>query len=53
MTAPDASVEPRWRGDGHEIYYLSEDRRLMAVSVGPWPSFGVPKPLFQTLEAPV
>ena len=34
--------------DGGEIYYLSEDRKLMAVSVGPGPSFGIPKPLFQT-----
>jgi len=40
--------EPRWRADGSEIYYLSEDRKLMAVSVGPGPSFGVPKALFQT-----
>jgi Tol biopolymer transport system component/predicted Ser/Thr protein kinase len=40
--------EPRWRADGHEIYYLSEDRRLMAVAVGTGPSFDVPKPLFQT-----
>jgi eukaryotic-like serine/threonine-protein kinase len=43
--------EPRWRADGHEIYYLSEDRKLMAVSVGPGPIFGVPKPLFQTRVA--
>jgi len=40
--------EPRWRGDGRETYYLSEDRQFMAVSVGPGPSFGIPKPLFQT-----
>jgi serine/threonine protein kinase len=40
--------EPRWRGDGRELYYLSEDRKLMAVSVGPGPSFGVPEMLFQT-----
>ena len=40
--------EPRWRADGREIYYLSEDRKLMAVSVGAGPSFGIPKPLFQT-----
>jgi len=42
--------EPRWRGDGREIYYLSEDRKLMAVSVSPGaqPSFGAPKQLFQT-----
>ena len=40
--------EPRWRGDGREIYYLSEDRKLMAVSVDAGPLFGVPKALFQT-----
>jgi Tol biopolymer transport system component len=40
--------EPRWRADGHEIYYLSLDKKLMAVSVEPGPSFGVPRPLFQT-----
>jgi Tol biopolymer transport system component len=40
--------EPRWRTDGREIYYLAEDRKLMAVSVGAGPSFGIPKPLFQT-----
>jgi hypothetical protein len=30
------------------MYYLSEDRKLMAVDVGPGPSFGVPRALFQT-----
>jgi Tol biopolymer transport system component len=44
--------EPRWRADGREIYYLSDDRRLMAVSVGAGPSFGIPKPLFQTHVPP-
>ena len=37
--------------DGHEIYYLSQDRKLMAVAVGTGPSFGVPEPLFQTRVA--
>jgi predicted Ser/Thr protein kinase len=40
--------EPRWRGDGHEIYYLSQDKKLMAVAVGAGPSFGPPRALFQT-----
>jgi Tol biopolymer transport system component len=40
--------EPRWRADGHEIYYLSEERKLMVVSVGDGPSFGIPQSLFQT-----
>jgi hypothetical protein len=44
----NGGYEPRWRGDGREIYYLSEDRKLLAVSVGPGPSFGVPQALFQT-----
>ena len=44
----NGGYEPRWRDDGGEIYYLSEDRKLMAVSVGPGASFGVPKALFQT-----
>src|SRR5206468_8231545 len=44
----NGGYEPRWRGDGREIYYLSEDRKLMAVPVGAGPSFDLPKPLFQT-----
>ena len=44
----NGGYEPRWRRDGREIYYLSEDRKLLAVSVAAGPSFGVPKPLFQT-----
>jgi len=52
QVSTNGGYEPRWRGDGHEIYYLSEDRKLMAVSVGPGPSFGVPKPLFQTRVLP-
>jgi len=43
--------EPRWRSDGGEMYFLSEDKKLMAVSVGAGPSFGVPKPLFPTQVA--
>ena len=30
----NGGYEPRWRADGGEIYYLSEDRNLMAVPVG-------------------
>jgi Tol biopolymer transport system component len=45
----NGGYEPRWRADGREIYYLSEDRQLMAVTVtsGRAP-FGVPRPLFHT-----
>ena len=38
--------EPRWRADGREMYYLSLDQKLMAVAVGPGPSFGEPTALF-------
>jgi hypothetical protein len=48
LVSTGGGYEPRWRGDGREIYYLSEDRKLMAVPVGAGPTFGVPKPLFQT-----
>ena len=51
VSTTNGGYEPRWRADGREIYYLSEDRKLMAVSVGPGPSFGVPQPLFQTRVA--
>jgi hypothetical protein len=40
--------EPRWRAGGRELYYLSEDRKLMAVTVGAGASpFGVPRVLSQ------
>ena len=38
--------EPRWRADGRELYYLSLDQKMMAVEVGPGPSFGAPTELF-------
>jgi len=34
--------------DGREIYYLSENRKVMAVSVGAGLTFGPPVTLFQT-----
>jgi hypothetical protein len=43
--------EPRWRADGGEIYYLSEDRKLMAVKVDPNFTFSSPRVLFQTRVA--
>ena len=43
--------EPRWRADGRELYYLSLDQKLMAVAVGPGPSFGAPTELFRVRVA--
>jgi Tol biopolymer transport system component len=42
--------EPRWRGDGKEIYYTAPDGKLMAVEVKTTSQFeviGSPKALFQ------
>jgi Tol biopolymer transport system component len=40
---------PRWRGDGRELYYTALDEKLTAVEVTTNPVFqaGVPKALFQ------
>jgi hypothetical protein len=44
--------EPRWRGDGNELFFEAADRKMMAVSVkavaGAKPSFeaGTPVALF-------
>jgi eukaryotic-like serine/threonine-protein kinase len=41
-------VNPRWRGDGKELFYSTQDGRVMAVEVTANPSFqaGIPQPLF-------
>jgi Tol biopolymer transport system component len=41
---------PHWRHDGRELFYLTPEGTLMAVSVSPATSFqfGAPKPLFET-----
>jgi eukaryotic-like serine/threonine-protein kinase len=41
--------EPRWRGDGKEIFYIAPSGMLMAVSVNGASIFatGTPEPLFQ------
>ena len=49
LVSVNGGYEPRWRADGRELYYLSDDQRLMAVPVSPSSgSFGAPRPLFQT-----
>jgi eukaryotic-like serine/threonine-protein kinase len=41
---------PRWRRDGKELFFLSLDSRMMAVSVDPakGTTVGVPRELFRT-----
>jgi Tol biopolymer transport system component len=46
----DGGVEPRWRRDGRELYFLAPDGKLMAVPVSMGAAFtaGRPEVLFQT-----
>jgi Tol biopolymer transport system component len=37
-------VEPRWRGDGRELYYRSRGGRMMAVEIAAKPSFRAGSP---------
>jgi Tol biopolymer transport system component len=43
--------QPRWRGDGKELFYLSSDYKMMAVPVTIGANFnaGMPVALFQTI----
>lgn len=46
----DGGVQPRWRGDGKELFYLSADGTLMAVAVPLETTFkaSAPRALFKT-----
>ena len=50
QVSTDGGAQPRWRRDGKELYFMSPDRKLMAVDVKLGATFemGTPKPLFQT-----
>jgi serine/threonine protein kinase len=41
QVSTDTGVQPRWRGDGKELYFLSQDRRLMAAEIVTEPSLRV------------
>ncbi len=45
----NGGTQPRWRGDGKEIFYVAPDNRIMAVAVKASSSFevGIPTALFQ------
>jgi Tol biopolymer transport system component len=46
--------QPRWRADGRELFYASDDRKIMSVDVrtGAGLETGAPRPLFQTRIMP-
>ena len=53
LISTNGGVQPRWRGDGKELFYLSPERRVMSVAVESDESGfqgGVPRVLF---EAPI
>ena len=46
-------TEPAWGKDGRELYYLSGDRHLMAVSIRDGRPQGAARELFQTAVSPL
>jgi Tol biopolymer transport system component len=50
QVSSDGGIEPRWRRDGRELYYLGLDGSIMAVEVAPGETFdaGPPTALFST-----
>jgi eukaryotic-like serine/threonine-protein kinase len=46
----NGGVQPRWRHDGKELFYIAPDGKLMSVTVKAGTTFeaGTPEPLFQT-----
>ena len=52
----DGGTRPRWRRDGKELFYLSNDNKIMAVPIKTTAStieIGTARPLFQTHPATV
>jgi Tol biopolymer transport system component len=49
LVSKNGGASPRWRGDGRELFYLSADGTVMAVSVSANHGFTseTPKPLFR------
>jgi Tol biopolymer transport system component len=47
-------TQPRWRSDGRELFYVSADRKIMAVDIRTQPRFEAdpPRALFQTRILP-
>ena len=47
-------VQPRWRGDGRELFYLAPDGTMMVVqsTLGSTGKFALAQPLFKTSLSP-
>jgi len=53
LVSAAGGMQPRWRRDGRELFYVAPDTRLMAVPLRPMPNTnfleaGTPVPLFPT-----
>ena len=50
LVSRGGGVQPRWRRDGNELFYISSDSKMMSVEVTTQPAFqsGSPHPLFQS-----
>ena len=50
LVSRGGGVQPRWRRDGKELFYISPDSKMMSVEVKTQPVFqsGTPHSLFQT-----
>jgi Tol biopolymer transport system component len=50
LVSRGGGVQPRWRRNGKELFYISPDSKMMAVEVNTYPVFqaGSPQPLFPT-----
>jgi Tol biopolymer transport system component len=50
LVSKGGGVQPRWRRDGKELFYISPDSKMMAFEVNTQPVFhaGTPRALFQT-----
>lgn len=51
QVSTEGGEQPRWRRDGHELFYVAADKKLMSVIVRASAGFDAdpPKPLFDTL----
>jgi dipeptidyl aminopeptidase/acylaminoacyl peptidase len=49
LISKGGGTDPRWRGDGKELFYVASNGKLMSVDISAKPLFeaGAPRPLFQ------
>jgi hypothetical protein len=49
LISTDGGTEPRWRGDGKELFYVASDGKVLSIDISAKPLFkaGAPRSLFQ------